>query len=153
MRLRPFRSSDWPQVLALWVAAWTQARADIDFSARATWLEELFARSAEEGARIVVAEDNGILGFVLFDPARQWLEQIAVAPRAQGRGVARALMAEAKAACPGGLGLSVNADNFAALAFYDREGFVREGEGINPLSGLPTLTLRFTPPPAPRSPR
>lgn len=153
MRLRRFRSDDWPEVLALWVAAWTLVRSDIDFSARATWLEDLFARSAEEGAQVVVAEDEGILGFVLFDPARKWLEQIAVAPLAQGRGVARALMAQAKAACPDGLALSVNADNFAALAFYAREGFVREGEGVNPLSGLPIVTLRFTPPPTPRSPR
>jgi len=141
--LRAYRKDDWPEVLALWIAAWSRERADIDFSARAPWLAELLARSAEEGAHIVVAEDAGILGFVLFDPRRKWLEQIAVAPHAQGMGVARALIAHAKAACSDRLELSVNADNFRARAFYFREGFVREGEGVNPLSGLPTLTLRW----------
>ncbi|PPQ36500.1 Acetyltransferase, GNAT family [Rhodoblastus acidophilus] len=155
--LRPYRASDWPEVLALWIEAWTRARADIDFSARAPWLAELFAKSLAEGARIVVAEDeSGLAGFVLFDPARKWLEQIAVHPRAQGAGAARELIGHAKAACPAGLALSVNADNCRALAFYAREGFAKEAEGVNPLSGLPTLRLRWTPvtpSPAPQPPR
>nr|WP_246664589.1 GNAT family N-acetyltransferase [Rhodoblastus acidophilus] len=131
--------------MAVWVAAWTKARSDIDFSARAKWLEDVFARSADEGAQVVVAEDEGIVGFVLFDPVRRWLEQIAVAPLAQGRGVARALMAQVKAACPEGLALAVNVDNLRALAFYASEGFVRDANGVNPLSGLPTCELRWTP--------
>jgi len=155
--LRPYRASDWPEVLALWIEAWTRARADIDFSARAPWLAELFAKSLAEGAQIVVAGDAaGLTGFVLFDPARNWLEQIAVHPRAQGAGVAHDLIGQAKAACPKNLALSVNADNFRALAFYAREGFAKEVEGVNPLSGLPTLRLRWTPvtrSPAPQPPR
>jgi len=152
VRLRPYRDADWPEVLKLWIAAWSFARQDIDFRARAPWLADLFAKSARDGAEIFVAEGDGVLGFVLFDASRKWLEQIAVHPGAQGLGVAAALMAEAKAACPDGLALSVNADNVRALSFYAREGFVRDGEGVNPLSGLPTLTLRFTPsaPPRPR---
>jgi putative acetyltransferase len=145
VRLRPYRDADWPEVLALWIAAWTQARSDIDFFAREPWLAELFARSLAERAEIVVAEDEGISGFVLFDPERKWLEQIAVHPRAQGASVARALMAQAKAACPEGLALSVNADNSRALSYYAREGFVKDGEGVNPLSGLPILHLRWEP--------
>jgi putative acetyltransferase len=144
--LRRYRESDWPELLALWIASWTQARPDIDFSARAPWLAGLFASSLAAGALIFVAEDeNGLAGFVLFDPSRKWLEQIAAAPRAQGFGAARALIGQAKAACPQGFGLDVNADNFRALAFYRREGFVKTGEGENPLSGLPKVILRWTP--------
>lgn len=144
--LRPYRDSDWPAILALWVATWSQARPDIDFSARASWLAELFAQSLARGARIVVAEDDsGPAGFVLYEPTRHWLEQIAVHPRALGSGAARALVLDAKRHCPHGVGLDVNADNARALAFYRSEGFERVGEGRNPLSGLPILTLRWTP--------
>ncbi len=144
--LRRYGERDWPALLALWVESWTATRPDIDFSARAPWLAELFARSAEEGALIFVAEDAlGMLGFVLFDPTRKWLEQIAVAPRAQGSGAAQALISKAKAACPDGFGLDVNSDNFRALAFYRGEGFIQTGDGENPLSGLPKIILHWAP--------
>jgi putative acetyltransferase len=146
MSLRRYEDREWPALLALWIESWTQARPEIDFSARADWLAGLFASSLAAGAEIFVVEDEkGLIGFVLFDPARQWLEQIAVAPRAQGSGAAGALIGRAKAACPDGFGLDVNADNGRALAFYRREGFVRTGEGTNPLSGLPVVALRWTP--------
>ena len=93
----------------------------------------------------VAGDEPGLLGFVLFDAQRQWLEQIAVSPRGQGGGVASQLIGCAKTACPQGFGLDVNADNFRALAFYRREGFVRTGEGKNPRSGLPIVILRWTP--------
>lgn len=144
--LRPYRESDWPQALALWVETWALVRPEIDFAARAPWLADLFARSLAQGAQVVVAEDEeGLLGFVLFDPTRAWLEQIAVHPRALGSGAARQLVRRAKGACSAGLGLDVNADNARALAFYRSEGFERVGEGRNPLSGLPILSLRWTP--------
>jgi putative acetyltransferase len=144
--LRSYQDSDWPVLLALWIETWTLARPDIDFNARAPWLAELFASSASEGAQIVVAEDKkGLLGFVLFDPAKKWLEQIAVHPRAYGTGAARALIARAKQHCPDGFGLSVNTDNHRALAFYHCEGFTRESEGRNPHSGLPIYSLKWTP--------
>jgi putative acetyltransferase len=144
--LRPYRQSDWPAILALWIATWRQTRPEIDFAARGPWLAELFAQSLARGAQIVVAEDDSCpSGFVLYEPARRWLEQIAVDPRALGSGAARALIRDVKRHCPDGFGLDVNADNARALAFYRSEGFERVGEARNPLSGLPILTLRWTP--------
>jgi putative acetyltransferase len=149
--LRPYRDEDWPGVLALWIETWALARPEIDFAARAPWLAHLFADSAARGADIVVAEDGeGLIGFVLYEPARKWLEQIAVHPRALGSGAAQNLIRHAKQACPEGFGLDVNADNFRALAFYHGEGFERVGAGTNPLSGLPILSLRWTPQPQAR---
>ncbi len=147
--LRAYAEQDWPALRALWVATWSRTRSDIDFSARAPWLADLVKNSLAQGAQLVVAEDGeGLAGFVLFDPARGWLEQIAVAPRAFGSGIARALIGRAKQACPAGLGLSVNDDNFRALAFYRAEGFRQVEAGRNPLSGLPILTLSWRPPSA-----
>jgi ribosomal protein S18 acetylase RimI-like enzyme len=142
--LRPYQKSDWPALLALWIEAWTHTRSDIDFAARAPWLADLLAKSEQDGAEIVVAEDGtGLAGFVLFDADRQWLEQIAVHPRAQGDGVARRLVRRVKAACPERVDLTVNMDNKRALAFYHSEGFVRQGKSVNALSGLPIYLLRW----------
>jgi putative acetyltransferase len=144
--LRPYEDADWPALLALWIESWTATRPGIDFSARAPWLAELFKTSRFDGAQIVVAEDmRGLLGFVLFNATKNWLEQIAVIPRAFGSGAAQALIGKAKQACPEGFGLDVNADNERALAFYRGEGFLRTGEGSNPRSGLPIVALRWTP--------
>jgi putative acetyltransferase len=144
--LRSYVDADWPALLALWIDSWTKTRPDIDFVARGPWLQALFVDSLSKGAHIVVAEDKkGLLGFVLYEPARRWLEQIAVAPRGFGSGAAQALIARAKQSCPEGFSLDVNADNRRALAFYHLEGFSRTTEGRNPLSGLPTVTLRWAP--------
>jgi putative acetyltransferase len=144
--LRPYRDSDWPELLAVWTETWQQSRPDVDFAARAPWLADLFAESLGKGAKIIVAEDNkGLLGFVLFDPDREWLEQIAVHWRSWGSGAAQALIRSAKESCPGGIGLEVNADNRRALAFYHCEGFQRLGAGRMSMSGLPTLALRWEP--------
>lgn len=144
--LRPYREADWPEILALWVDTWSRARPGIDFTARAPWLSDLFAQSLDKGGQIMVAEGKtGLLGFVLFDANAQWLEQIAVHPRAFGSGAAQALIQYAKDSCPGGIGLEVNSDNSRALAFYHCEGFARVGVGRKSLAGLPTLALRWTP--------
>ena len=144
LTLRPYEQRDWDAVLRLWVESWTLVRPEIDFAARAPWLAELFATSLAAGAQIIVAEDaRSLLGFVLFDAQRQWLEQIAVSARAQGGGAAHELISCAKSACPQGFGLDVNDDNFRALAFYRREGFVQTGQGKNPRSGLPIVILRW----------
>jgi putative acetyltransferase len=149
--LRPYCDSDWPELLALWIETWSLARPEIDFAARAPWLADLFVEALAKGAHIVVAEDGeGLVGFVLYDPSRQWLEQIAVHPRALGSGAAQKLIGKAKRACPDGFGLDVNADNARALAFYHCEGFKRVGAGVNPLSGLPILSLHWAPETPPR---
>ena len=57
-------------------------------------------------ATITVAEaDDVLVGFVTVDPTSFDLDQIVVAPEAQGEGVAAALIAEAKRISPGGLDL------------------------------------------------
>jgi putative acetyltransferase len=78
-----------------------------------------------------------------------WLDQIAISPNAFGTGVARDLMREAKRLSPRFLQLDVNADNGRALAFYEREGFRRTGEGVNPNSGARTLSLEWRAAPSP----
>ena len=68
-------------------------------------------------ATITVAEaDDVLVGFVTVDPTSFDLDQIVVAPEAQGEGVAAALIIEAKRISPGGLDLHVNTDNAGPFA-------------------------------------
>lgn len=142
--LRDARDADRPALLDLWVAAWRAAMPEIDFEVRRPWLDRHLDALAADGARLLVAEADGTpAGFVTVDPARRHLDQIAVHPAQQGRGLADLLMAGAKALSPSGLALDVNEGNPRARRFYARHGFAPAGTGVNPRSGLPTLQLRW----------
>lgn len=142
--LRDAVRADRPAMLDLWVAAWGAAMPEIDFEARRPWLDRHLDDLLRASARLLVAESEGApAGFVTVDPARGHLDQIAVHPRHQGRGIADHLMEGAKALSPGGLALDVNEANMRARRFYARHGFAPVGAGVNPRSGLPTLLLRW----------
>jgi putative acetyltransferase len=44
-----------------------------------------------------------------------------------------------------GVTLLVNADNFRAIRFYERNGFARGGETVNPGSNRPVLKMAWKP--------
>jgi len=144
IQARILTKSDLPFLAELWVASWQEAMPGIDFGQRRQWfLNRLKALEAAGSITICAIDRSGtILGFFSIDPSTAYLDQLAVAPRAKGRGVARFLLSEAGKVAPQGIILDVNEDNARALAFYERQGFVRIGEGVNPLSGLKTLRLR-----------
>jgi putative acetyltransferase len=131
----------------LWVASWSEVHAAIDFEARRPWFAEHMAGwLAKGGSRIgAFAEDERLTGFILLDQRDGHLDQFCVRPDLKGEGVAQALMAKARRLSPGGIKLDVNAMNIRAIAFYEREGFVKTGEGVNPTSGLPIVHYRWRP--------
>ena len=149
---RPYDSArDEQPSLALWLRTWQKAYPDIDFAGRLAWWREHW-RGLVRNARITVAEaKNEMIGFVTIDPGTLYLDQIVVAPEYWGTGLAGALIAEAKRASARGLDLDVNTDNARAIAFYQKEGFVITGDGINPLSGRTVHHMRWRPPPLPPS--
>lgn len=141
-RIAPATTDLHPALADLWVAAWTRAMPQIDFEARRGWLRARLVERPAGDLLLTAVDDGGApLGFVLFDPATGWLDQIAVDPRAQGRGIAQALLAALVPHAPGVIRLDVNADNPRALAFYERAGFRPVGASTNPRSGLPTVLM------------
>ncbi|MGH6868127.1 MAG: GNAT family N-acetyltransferase [Methylocella sp.] len=144
LRLRVRTDADFACLAGVWVASWRDAMPDIDFEARREWLLDHLRALEAAGAMTICAFDglNRLLGFVTFDPATAFLDQLAVAPEAKGTGAAKLLLSEARRLSPNGLVLDVNQDNARALAFYEREGFATAAEGVNPRSGLKTWRLR-----------
>ena len=142
--LRPLHDADMPALTGMWVASWRDVFPDIDFEARRAWFAARMAAHRADGVQVVVAERAGaLLGCITIDAATHFIDQLAVAPAALGRGVAQALLAEARRHSPLQLLLDVNEANGRALRFYAREGFVVVGEGTSEASGLRLLRLEW----------
>ena len=146
MSLRPYDPRDEAAAIALWLRAWQATFPDIDFAARVGWWRQRWRNELLPSADVVVADAAGQpIGFVTVDPRNGYLDQIVVAPEHWAGGVATALMAVAKNLSPAGLDLDVNTDNARAIRFYEKQGFVIAGAGINPISGKPVHRMQWRP--------
>jgi putative acetyltransferase len=144
-QLRPYRADDEDAAIALWQQTWQLAYPSIDFAARVSWWRERWRNELVPNAAIIVAEQAGrLVGFVTID-ASGYLDQLVVAPDHWGSPLATMLVDEAKRRSPDGVTLLVNADNFRAIRFYERNGFVRGGETVNPGSNKPVLKMAWKP--------
>lgn len=132
-----------PEDAALWRDIRLEAleREPEQFSSRhADWVDRPLADFAArlEGASVWAAIDGGrVLAVAALTPdvdgvGRGWVEAVYVRPEARGRGLARAVLAEAERVAReqrlGELRLEVRAANPAARGLYARLGF-REVEG------------------------
>lgn len=142
--LRPYAASDEDAAIALWLDTWQRAYPAIDFAARVDWWRARWRNELVPVADVMVAEQDGALaGFVTID-ASGYLDQLVVGPAHWGSPLGDALIAEAKRRAPDGVTLKVNADNFRAIRFYERNGFVGTGEETNS-GGRLVLNMRWTP--------
>ncbi|MBX9778267.1 MAG: GNAT family N-acetyltransferase [Xanthobacteraceae bacterium] len=144
--LRPYKAADEDAAIALWQRTWARHYPHIDFAERAAWWRERWRQELAPTATITLAEADGrMAGFVTVDPKTGYLDQIVVAPEAWGSDVANMLMAEARRISPKGLDLKVNADNARAIRFYEKQGFVDDGETVSEISGAPVRLMRWRP--------
>jgi len=142
--LRPYAAADEAASIELWRKTWQEAYPAIDFAARVDWWRERWRSELVPSATIVVAETAGALvGFVTVNRATSYLDQIVVAPRLWGAGVAEMLLEEAKRLSPARLELHVNQDNARAVRFYQKHGFAVAGEDVNARSGAPVYLMRW----------
>jgi len=144
--LRPYSAADEDVAIELWRRTWQQHYSHLDFNARLDWWRERWRNELVPVAHIMLAESDGALaGFVTVDPKTMYLDQIVVAPEYWGSNIAVALLAEAKRLSPKGLDLLVNKDNFRAIRFYEKHGFVYAGEDKNPISGIAVNRMSWRP--------
>jgi putative acetyltransferase len=144
-QLRSYCSADEDAAIALWQRSWQLAYPDIDFAARVAWWRTRWRDELVRNAAIIVAEQAGeMIGFVTIDP-KGYLDQLVVDPRAQGSALAGLLTDEAKRLSPDGVTLLVNADNFRAIRFYEKQDFIAAGDDVNPTSGRKVLRMAWKP--------
>lgn len=143
--LRPYTPADQEPSIALWLATWKLAYPSIDFDARVDWWRKRWREELVPNAAMIVADSGDQLaGFVTID-ASGYLDQLVVAAAHQGSPLATALIDEAKRLSPDGVTLKVNADNFRAIRFYTRNGFIDMGEDFNPDSSRPVRKMAWVP--------
>jgi putative acetyltransferase len=144
--VRPLLPADLAEALDVWVAAWQVAYPAIDFTARRGWTADRIAELERTGSRSLVAvRDGRIVGALVVNPQSGYLDQIVVATEHQGLGVADLLLAEARRLSPARLDLHVNQDNVRAIGFYEKHGFTKTGEDVNPRSGAPIYNMSWRP--------
>jgi putative acetyltransferase len=139
------RADDLAPLAALWIASWQATLPAIDFAARREWLCDHIHAVERRGGETLCAydRDGALSGFILLDVPAAVLEQIAITPKLFGSGLGAFLLDAAKVRCEKGLNLDVNADNPRALRFYEKHGFIRLSQGVNPHSGLPVWHMRW----------
>lgn len=140
---RPYRSSDEDAAIALWHRTWQQAYPAVDFAARLDAWRKRWCEELAPAARIIVAEQRGVMaGFVTVD-ATGYLDQLVVDPDLWGSTLGDALIRHAKLLSPDGITLLVNTDNDRAIRFYERNGFVHTHDSVNPASGRPVYGMAW----------
>lgn len=129
--IRALQPTDIDRVADLWLAANLQAH---DFIEPAYWtgnqgqVRELLPR-----AEVYVYEKGGeILGFAGLDGG--YIEGIFVAEEVRSQGIGKSLLDFLKTKKPE-LRLNVYQKNTRAIRFYEREGFRRQGEGLDEATG------------------
>jgi GNAT superfamily N-acetyltransferase len=88
---------------------------------------EDFIRFARDEEVYVAARDGVVVAVAGFYRPQSFLHSLYADER--GRGVGKALLDHVAANCTGPLALKVQTRNLRALAFYEREGFIRLDSG------------------------
>lgn len=139
--IRPYHPTDSDAVLDLWLGASLLAH---DFVPESFWREQLPAMRElylPQAETLVLEEKGQVLGFASLHEQR--LAALFVSPDAQGRGLGRRLLDDAKSRRDS-LELGVYRANARAVAFYRAGGFVTLNETRDPHTGQPELTMRWS---------
>lgn len=122
MRLRPGVPGDAAALAALWFGSWSSNGFDGPADIREMMAERVPRELAGRWEVTVAEADGRLLGFLALAPAEQHLDQLFVAPDAQGTGVGGALFAMAVERFPDGFWLATQTENHRARSFYERRG-------------------------------
>lgn len=120
--VRPFVRGDEAALVDVWFRGWLSVGLAHPVVTRAR-LEDRLPEDLAGRWDATVAEAGGrMVGFLALAPRERRLDQLFVAPEAQGRGVGHRLFEVARRAMPGGFWLSTQPGNSRARAFYERAG-------------------------------
>ena len=112
--------------------AWLQGANDADF-----WQKHI------DGGNVRVATHNGrVLGFIEYQPEQSHLNCLYTDPHHQRQGIATALLNAVLPSADSGKTITADVSK-AALAFFQKQGFVRQHENQIPRNGLVLTNYRM----------
>ena len=147
IKVRPAEPGDAARVADVYLTAF---HATYDFALAHSddqvrqWIRDLLIPA---GDTWVATLDGEVVGMAVIRPGE--LDQLYVAPAAQGRGIGSRLVDLAKRRSPQGLGLYTFQANQRAHGFYERRGFVADafGDGSGNEEREPDVHYAWTPGP------
>ena len=144
MIIRKAEPRDHDALARIWLESWYSTGLKTLFD---PGLEMLRARIPEEVAKgwdLYAAEEAGeIVAMLAIHPRDFYLDQLWVAPAHQGHGIGRALLAFTREKFPHEIWLRCVVQNASAWRWYEREGFLLEGEEDVPPSNMRMKRYRW----------
>jgi len=142
--IRPAREDEFDEVTRVWMASWESTGLSDPHDSTFQELRERIPRELAAGWRLFVAEDDGrIAAMLAVHVEHDHLDQLFVSPDFQGRGHGKRLLAFARTLMPHEIWLCTSVGNERAWAWYEREGFVREGVETQPGWPMPRAYYRW----------
>jgi len=142
--IRKAEPRDHDALARIWLESWYSTGLKTLFD---PGLEMLRARIPEEVAKgwdLYAAEEAGeIVAMLAIHPRDFYLDQLWVAPAHQGHGIGRALLAFTREKFPHEIWLRCVVQNASAWRWYEREGFLLEGEEDVPPSNMRMKRYRW----------
>jgi len=142
--IRKAEPRDHDALARIWLESWYSTGLKTLFD---PGLEMLRARIPEEVAKgwdLYAAEEAGeIVAMLAIHPHDFYLDQLWVAPAHQGHGIGRALLAFTREKFPHEIWLRCVVQNASAWRWYEREGFLLEGEEDVPPSNMRMKRYRW----------
>lgn len=143
MNIRAYQATDQEPLARLWLDSWRSTGLAEAMSGDWQTLHDRIPDELAAGWTVHVADEDGTLRGFAAIAADHCLDQLFVAPDAQGRGIGKDLLDHAKAGSPDGLWLRTPVANRGACRFYEREGFAA-GEFVpHPKLGFPCVIFRW----------
>jgi GNAT superfamily N-acetyltransferase len=126
MKFRPFTPGDELALADLWFESWSSIGLEQPVVTRGELIERV-PRDLANRWEVTVAEESGrLLGFLALAASEQRLDQLFIAPDAQGHGIGGALFDIAKVRLPDGFWLATQLANDRARSFYERQGMTMD---------------------------
>jgi GNAT superfamily N-acetyltransferase len=142
--IRPALAHEYDEIARVWMDSWVSTGLA---EASAFLLAKLRARvrkEIEDGWSLYVADDGAALTAMLALHLRdKYLDQLFVAPKHQGKGLGRRLLAFTRQQLPDEIVLRCVRENEKAWRWYEREGFLFEKEEISPVTGFTMKCYRW----------
>jgi ribosomal protein S18 acetylase RimI-like enzyme len=144
VNIREATPQDHDALARIWLEGWYSTGLKPLFDPGLDLLRRRLPEEIAKGWKLFAAEDGGeSVAMLAIRPRDFYLDQLWVAPAHQGRGIGRALLAFTRAQFPEEIWLRCVVENESAWRWYEREGFLLEGEEIVPPSGLRMKVYRW----------
>jgi ribosomal protein S18 acetylase RimI-like enzyme len=135
--IRPARKDEYDAIARLWMNSWASTGLEQASNFLLAKLRARLPLEVENGWSLFVADDQGQLAAMLaLHLPKRYLDQLFVAPEYQGRHIGRTLLGFTRQHLPDEIELRCVRENDRAWRWYEREGFVFEGEQAEPMTGF-----------------